>query len=57
MSKSKSIEVDMDELHDINNELYEALHDDDNDTVHKLCTKGIKAYKDMILSVRKNIST
>ena len=55
MSKSKSIDTDLAELHDNNNELYEALHDEDYPKVKVLCDKGIKAYRDIISTVRKNI--
>ena len=55
MSKALSIETDLNELHNLNAELYEALHDDEFDEVKELCNKGIKAYRDIIASVRKNI--
>lgn len=54
MSKTLSINTDMDEIHDLNNDLYEHLMDDEDSLVIKICNKLIAKYKDIKSSIQSN---
>lgn len=51
MSKMTSITKDLDELHDLTNELYEALSDSELDEAAKICDRAIKKYKSIKFSI------
>ena len=55
MSKIQSINSDLAELHNLNNELYEALMDEEFVDVKSICTKAIKKHRDIIHLVKKGL--
>ena len=44
----------MDEIHDLNNDLYEHLVDDEHNLVIRVCNKLIGKYKDIKTSIQSN---
>ena len=55
MSKLNSINTDMDELHDLNNELYEALVDEEFGNVKIICNRVIKKLRDIISVTKQSL--
>lgn len=43
----------MDQIHDLNNELYESLVDDEHDKAENIIDRLIKLYKDLKLSIKR----
>ena len=55
MSKITSINSDTGELHDLNNELYEALMDEEFVEAKAICERAIKKHRDIIHLVKKGL--
>lgn len=54
MSKVQSINSDMDEIHNLNNDLYEHLMDDEDKKTIRICNKLIAKYRDIKISINSH---
>ena len=52
MSKINSINSDMNEIHDLNNDLYEHLMDSEDAKTINVCNKLISKYRDIKTSIQ-----
>lgn len=56
MSKLQSINSDISEIHDINNELYEALVDEELAEAKAICNKAIKKYREILHLIKTDLT-